>query len=254
MIKIGVSACLMYPDLERQFFRTKTLCYLEKDMSEYLTRDGVLPILIPLLSENQLLTFLQEMDGFVFQGGTDVSPKSYGDSFLDENKWPGDFERDQFELRIMDYAFQHSKPVYGICRGFQLINTYFKGTLFQDLEVQLANSLTHRDAETYDHLFHEIEFSKGGYLEKLFEGIESPLVNSVHHQGVKTLGENLVVEAISRKDELIEAFTYNDMQEKFILGVQWHPEFSHTLGSKIISPNPLYELFLEAVSKFKKHC
>ncbi len=252
MIKIGVSACLMYPDPERNFFSAKTLCYLEKDMSEYLTREGVIPILIPPVSEIRLRSFLREMDGFVFQGGTDVSPKCYGDEFLDEEKWPGDYERDQYELQVLDFAYQHSKPVYGICRGFQVINTYFKGTLFQDLETQLTDSRPHRDTQTYDRLHHQIEFSKGGYLEGLYAGVETPQVNSVHHQGVKTLGDDLVVEAHSSQDGLIEAITYKNMDEKFILGVQWHPEFSHTLGEKIISPEPLYDLFLKAVFRTKE--
>lgn len=252
MLKIGISACLMYPDPKRDFFRPKTLCYLEKEMAEYLMREGVLPVLIPAFKGKQLSVFLQEMDGFVFQGGTDLSPQSYGEAFLDEQKWPGDPQRDQYELQIMDFAFQHAKPIYGICRGAQVINTYFEGTLYQDLELQIENVLPHKDIQSYDHLHHGIEFSEGGHLRRLFEGIPNPQVNSIHHQGVKTLGKDLVVEALSTQDRLIEAFSYKDMDKKFVLGVQWHPEFSHTLGATIIPAEPLYDLFLNAVETKKQ--
>lgn len=252
MLKIGISACLMYPDAQREFFRPKTLCYLEKEMAGYLMREGVLPVLIPAFSGEPLQAFLQAMDGFVFQGGTDLSPRSYGEPFLDEQKWPGDPERDAYELQIMEFAFQQAKPVYGVCRGAQLINAYFQGTLFQDLDLQRENGRSHKNLEAYDRWHHGIEFSQEGHLAELFAGIAHPQVNSIHHQGIKTLGKGLVVEAVSQEDGLIEAFSYKNMEEHFILGVQWHPEFSHTLGAKVLPAEPLYDLFLKAVEDKKR--
>ena len=79
MIKIGVSSCFMYPDPKRNVFGHKTLCYLEKDMANYLSREEVMPVLIPDLEEEDIKRFLTEMDGFVFQGGTDIAPKTYKD-------------------------------------------------------------------------------------------------------------------------------------------------------------------------------
>jgi putative glutamine amidotransferase len=73
------------------------------------------------------------------------------------------------------------------------------------------------------------------------------MVNSVHHQGVKTLGKDLVVDAVSPDDQLIEAFHYKNLKDQYVVGVQWHPEFSHTLAPKLCDPAPLYQHFLKAV-------
>jgi putative glutamine amidotransferase len=70
-------------------------------------------------------------------------------------------------------------------------------------------------------------------------------VNSVHHQGIKILGKNLIVDAICSEDQLIEAFHYEDMNKNFVLAVQWHPEFSHTLKDKVVDPKPLLDMFLK---------
>ena len=254
MLKIGITACLLYPDAQREFFAPKTLCYLEKDMASYLMQESVLPLLIPAFGGEPLQAFLEAMDGFVFQGGTDLSPQTYGEPFLDEQQWPGDPQRDEYELQIMDFAFRHAKPVYGICRGAQLINAYFQGTLFQDLDQQCEKAGLHKNKAAYDRWHHGIEFSPEGHLAELFAGIAHPQVNSIHHQGIKTLGNDLVVEAVAADDGLIEAFSYKNLEEKFILGVQWHPEFSHTLGAAIIPAEPLYAFFLQAVAdKNKKH-
>jgi putative glutamine amidotransferase len=246
VIKIGVSACFLYPNPDRDFFSKKTLCYLENDMANYLYRDDVLPILIPNLKENALDIFLSQMDGFVFQGGSDLCPQSYGEDFLNKEKWSGDIFRDRYELKIADYAFKHAKPILGICRGAQLMNVYFGGTLYQDLPTQHTNSSKHRDAIEYDGIFHSIEFTSG-ILAKLYRNEINPHVNSVHHQGIKTLGKNLVIEAISPQDNLIEAFSYHNMQDNFVLAVQWHPEFSHTIKDKLISADPIYDYFINTV-------
>ncbi|MCZ6694334.1 MAG: gamma-glutamyl-gamma-aminobutyrate hydrolase family protein, partial [Bacteroidetes bacterium] len=117
MIKIGVSSCFLYPDPDREVFSKKTLCYMENDMAKYLTKKQVFPVLIPDVDEDVLVDFISEMDGFVFQGGADIAPESYGESPLHGEKWHGDRYRDAYELRILDYAIKHHKPVLGICRG-----------------------------------------------------------------------------------------------------------------------------------------
>ena len=96
MIKLGITACFMYPDPSRLTFGHKTLAYLEHDMSRYLSKMGVMPILLPDLPWNELEQFLREVDGIVFQGGADVSPTSYGESAIENGRWPGDAYRDQY--------------------------------------------------------------------------------------------------------------------------------------------------------------
>ena len=216
-------------------------------MANYLFREEILPILIPDLNEKSLQHFISQMDGFVFQGGSDLCPRTYGAEFLNQEKWPGDSYRDQYELSIADYAFQHAKPMLGICRGAQLLNVYFRGTLYQDLSTEFQNTVKHSDGSLYDRLYHPIEFIQGGLLANLYQNTQHSNVNSVHHQGIKTLGRNLVIEAISPQDHLIEAFTYQDQTRQFVLAVQWHPEYSHSLKPTVISADPLYDIFLKHV-------
>ena len=252
MIHIGVSACFMYPDSERPFFGPKLLSYIENDMANYLTRMGIIPVLLPNLPHEKMKPLLDKMDGFVFQGGSDISPSSYGESHINKDKWPGDPERDRYELKIMDYAFNLAKPILGICRGCQLINVYFKGTLVQDVSLEINTPVIHRDPTVYDFIHHDIEIIPGGYLENLYGNIPQPKVNSVHHQAIKDVGEDLMIEAISPQDELIEALSYEGEGDKFILGVQWHPEFFYNIKDKLIDADPLYDLFLKHVLDQKK--
>lgn len=248
-MKIGISACFSYPDPNRPYFSPKTLSYLENNMAQYLSRRGVMPILIPDLETGALEEYLLELDGFVFPGGSDIAPASYGETPIDPKKWPGDPYRDAYELKILDFAVCRGKPVLGICRGCQLINIYFGGTLYQDLQTQRERSLVHRDAASYDKVHHPVELTPHGMLANIYANTSLNHVNSVHHQGIKDVGKNLQVEAISPEDQLIEAIAYRPVNEKLILGVQWHPEFSATLGNKVIPPEPLYDFFLERVKR-----
>ncbi len=250
MIYIGVSSCFMYPDITRTVFGHKTLAYFEQDMARYLSREGVMPILIPDLPENELLAFIGQMDGFVFQGGADIAASSYKEASIENGRWPGDPHRDQYELKIMDYAFINKRPILGICRGFQLTNVFFGGTLYQDLKTVTGTDVIHRDGVTYDRVHHEVECTPESLLTEIYK--EKKLtVNSVHHQGIKTLGKDLIVDAISPDDKLIEAFHHKNLEQHYVVGVQWHPEFSHTLKDKVCDPHPLYHHFLDSVKKQK---
>jgi len=244
MIKLGITACFQYPDKSRPVFGHKTLSYLENDMARYLTKKGILPVLIPDVSPDLQLEILEEMDGFVLQGGTDISPQTYGEQPI--GQWTGDLYRDQYELKILDFAIEHSQPVLGICRGFQLMNVYFGGTLYQDTNTQKPNVENHRSAERYDSLKHRVRLS--GYLAHIYTEETDPHVNSVHHQSVKSLGNDLETYAIS-DDGIIEAFGYTRQPEGKVMGVQWHPEFSHTIQDELIDANILLDAFLQHCRK-----
>lgn len=251
MIKIGVSACFSYPDAYRKVFAPKTLSYIENDMARYLTQKGVLPVLIPDVGDDLLNEIVAEMDGFVFQGGTDIAPRFYGEEPIENGKWLGDPIRDEYELNLFDKAFKSKKPILGICRGMQLMNVYFGGSLYQDTSTQKTNVLVHRDADKYDTLSHEIQFTEGSILAKLYEHDAASYVNTIHHQSIKDLGADLDVLAICPADGVIEAIGHKGSPSANVLAVQWHPEFSHTLGSRIIDPNPLYQHFLQQVTFHK---
>ncbi|MEO9477626.1 MAG: gamma-glutamyl-gamma-aminobutyrate hydrolase family protein [Cyclobacteriaceae bacterium] len=249
MLKIGVSACFVYPDSERPVFGPKTLAYMEQDMAQYLTRVGVVPILIPNLEDALLKEFIDNMDGFVFQGGTDLSPASYGEEPI--GRWMGDPQRDEYELRLMAMAMKTGKPILGICRGMQLMNVYFGGSLYQDTSTQREGAITHRNADLYDALSHEIRFTSGKILEKIYQGSASSRVNSVHHQSIKSLGPNLEILAECPEDNVIEAIGYTKAPAGWIMGVQWHPEFYERLKEEIVDSSKLYDCFLGQVKLLK---
>lgn len=248
MILIGISPGLMYPDPQRRVFAPKTLCYLETDMASFICREDVIPVLIPRLELYRLESLMNNLHGLLLQAGSDMSPDSYSEDYLDKEKWPGDPGRDQLEFKLLEVAFRLKMPILGICRGIQVLNVFLGGTLYQDLD--LAGKRNHRDAELYDRNHHTITFRKDGLLHKSF-GSETARVNTCHHQGIKDLSSQLELEAFCPDDGIVEAVVGKKMEDHFIIGTQWHPEFTHTLQGIIIEAKPIQDLFLSACSKFK---
>lgn len=244
MKKIGISACFIYPDPERNVFGPKTLNYLEQDMARYLFRFGAYPVLIPNLGPEALPDFLATFDGFVFQGGTDISPSTYGENPLPNSKWPGDPVRDDYELKVLDFAIKQDKPILGICRGMQLLNVYFGGSLYQDIATQVSEQVLHRDAVQYDKIRHQLNFPEGGLMQELHGPAKEYWVNSVHHQGVKGLGKELEGLAFSTEDQLIEALHLTNEEPGRVMGIQWHPEFFKNHPQGLIDPDRVYQHFL----------
>jgi putative glutamine amidotransferase len=125
------------------------------------------------------------------------------------------------------------------------MNVYFGGTLYQDITTQRPNSIVHRDAELYDQLNHQIQFTQDSFLSKLYDEEGKGRVNSVHHQGVDKLGDDLDVFATCAEDELIEAFGSTQFAPGRVMGVQWHPEFFYNSETPLIYGNTLYSQFLD---------
>lgn len=247
MLKIGISPGFEPPNPNRPVLAPKYLSYVVNDMIDYLRRPGVLPIMIPSLSRVDLEEFIGEMDGIVLQGGTDVQPKSYKEAPI--GRWLGDSLRDELELLIIDIAMKLNKPIFGICRGAQILNVYFGGTLYQDIPTQVPTAIQHRDGDLYDQHIHEIVVSPNGYLYGLNQGKEQSFVNSIHHQAIKDLGKDLKVLARSEADGIIEAFCWTGAKEGRVMAVQWHPEFNANYQgtSKLFDAEAIYTAFL-------KHC
>jgi putative glutamine amidotransferase len=250
MLRIGVSACFMYPDPNRLVFGHKTLTYIEKDMSRFLSRPDVQAIMIPDLEGDTMAAFLEGMDALVLQGGADLAPESYGEEPIEDGRWRGDSYRDEYEFTLIDYFMKRGKPILGICRGFQVLNVYFGGTLYQDIATQRPNSIKHRDAAQYDQISHDIEFMPDGLMQEIYGQGASRRVNSIHHQGVKDIGKDLQILAKCKEDGMIEAFTWTGAEPGKVMGVQWHPEFAYNFkpGGLLEAPK-LYDHFLAICRK-----
>ena len=133
-----------------------------------------------------------------------IRDRSYGETPLHED-WCGDRVRDRYEMELIRAFVAARKPVFGICRGLQLLNVAYGGTLLQDIPTQRPEALDHRVAGRYEHHHHAVEFVPGTRLASLFPGVKRATTNSIHHQGIKDLAPGFVVEARCPEDGMIEA-------------------------------------------------
>jgi putative glutamine amidotransferase len=255
-LKIGISACFMHADPARQLFTGKTLQYVEQSIAHWVMSTGALAVMIPSPTgatqrgDVTLDHYAQWLDGLVLHGGADVSPRSYGEEPLQE-RWAGDRIRDEYEIDLVGAFEREGKPVFGVCRGLQLLNVAYGGTLYQDIQTQRPEALQHRNAAMYDHNFHTVDILPGSRLAGLYPELSRVKVNSIHHQAIKDLAPGFVVEAVSNEDGLIEAIRREDTSKPYLAAVQWHPEFHHPL-SDTIDDAALLEDFLAAALAAKK--
>jgi putative glutamine amidotransferase len=247
-LRIGVSARIQYGDAAKLGYLKKNLYYLEQSFARWLQSAGVLVYLVPDVVDRAsnaltLADYAQELDGLVLQGGSDISPRMYGEAPL-RPEWGGDPERDRYELDLFNRFLDAKKPVLGICRGLQVINVALGGTLYQDTATQKPGAHAHHDPTVYDDKYHHVEILPGTRLAALYPGVKQAKVNSIHHQAVKGLGAGLSVEARSLEDDVIEAVRHEGPQ--YVAGVQWHPEFLHGRGDGVLDAAPLLGEFLQA--------
>jgi putative glutamine amidotransferase len=228
---IGVSACIMHADPTRPLFKGKTLLYAEESMLTWIMSAGAIPLLLPRASAPiHARDLVHLVDGLVLQGGVDMSPRHYGEEPL-RPEWAGDPARDQYEMELVQMALEADKPLLGVCRGAQVLNVALGGSLYQDIATQHESQQVHRDWEIYDQHGHDVVIEPHTHLARWFGFSDSGgrgHTNSVHHQGLKRLGRDLVIEARSVPDGVIEAVRFDGRvngRTPFAYGVQWHPEF-----------------------------
>ena len=194
------------------------------------------PFIIPALAEGEqmqaldsafdLRAVLSKLDGLFLPGSVaNVDPARYG-AELETPDLPRDPQRDETTLKLIHLAIEMDIPILAVCRGFQELNVAFGGTLHQQVQ-EVEGYFDHREDSTSDiagqyQMAHDIHLTPGGLLAKL-AGAETTQVNSIHGQGINQLGDGLIVEARA-PDGLIEAFRLDD-ENRFVLGVQWHPEW-----------------------------
>ena len=166
--------------------------------------------------------YISDCDGFLFPGGNDVDPALYGEDRIPECGDPRE-DRDRFEMTLLQSAVSSGKPILGICRGFQIMNVFFGGTLWQDIPSQMSDAVPHPLTE-FNQIpvrRHSVRITPGTHLAGIL-GPGSLFINSAHHQGVNRLASGLTPCAVA-EDGLIEAFEKQD--HPFCLAVQWHPEW-----------------------------
>ena len=186
---------------------------------------GGLPIVTPQIrDESKIDSLLEELvelaDGIVLTGGYDIDPENYNKYAYKKVKFL-DSLRDKQELKLIDYALKKGKSVLGICRGFQLMNVYFGGTLYQDIEEDVATDYLHFGGKFPKYKkIHPIKIDKDSILFDIFNN-EDLDVNSFHHQAVDKLGQGLKKTAYS-PDGIMEGFESTEYDN--VWAVQWHPE------------------------------
>jgi putative glutamine amidotransferase len=254
---IGVSARIYHPGSHGALpgVFTKTLHYLEQSVAHWVLSGHAMAVMIPAVtkdsivqrSEMDLHDYAAALDGLVLQGGNDVAPECYGEQAL-QPEWAGDIVRDRYEIELIDAFVKAGKPVFGICRGLQLINVMFGGSLYQDLATQHPSSRAHREIGQYERHFHEVELESGSRLAALYPGVKRAVTNSIHHQAIKKLAPGFVVEARCPDDGTIEAVRRTG--EGYVAAVQWHPEF-HEPGSHTFDDSAMLQDFLAACRRVK---
>ncbi len=257
-LKIGLSACFQHADPQRSLFTGKTLQYVEQSVAHWIMSAGAMVVMVPCPTgetargDVTLAHYADWLDGVVMHGGADVWPGSYGEAPLRAD-WEGDRVRDLYDLAVVEAFSQAGKPIFGICRGLQLINVAFGGSLYQDIETQRPGALLHRDPKTYDQNFHELDFVPGSHLAQLYPGVRRTRVNSIHHQGIKRLAPDFQIEAFSHPDVVPEAIRrIPGPGRSYIAATQWHPEFS-SHSAKTVDDTPILNDFLAACTAAKVH-
>jgi gamma-glutamyl-gamma-aminobutyrate hydrolase PuuD len=183
---------------------------------------GGIPVVIPAMyEEKKVIELLHTVDGIIFVGGGDFDPAYYNERPIAQ-MGKINVSRDAFEMKLVYLAAEHSMPILGICRGLQLINIAFGGSLYQDLPTQYNDKrIRHQQQQPYDEASHAV------YVEPhtVFSGIVKDrrlMVNSSHHQAIKKVAHGFRVAGKS-PDNIVEVIEKVD-DNNWILGVQFHPE------------------------------
>lgn len=157
-------------------------------------------------------TEIEKTDGIIITGGVDLNPRLYGEENTD-SVGINDL-LDNFEMRVIEAAIKNNKPIFGVCRGIQMLNVYFGGTLVQNVQ----NCDIHKREADKDKI-HTSRVDKNSFLYEIY-GLENLNINSAHHQAIKKIAKEFRAIQYS-PDNLIEAFQHESLP---IYGVQWHPE------------------------------
>jgi len=198
------------------------ICQVNQTYINAIQKASGIPVIIPVgLDETDLTSLLSKLDGLLFTGGGDIEPKRFNG--VGHPKIYGvSPERDDLEFSLLTQALNAEKPILAICRGVQILNVAFGGKLYTHIQDQLVPALKHDWFPKFprDKLAHTVNLTINSKLHRIF-GKDMIQVNSLHHQGIATIGKGLVATAFA-PDNLVEGLEVKGAD--FALGVQWHPE------------------------------
>ena len=234
---IGLTA-LRSPDTD-SFHHVLTGHYLRA-----ITAAGGFPIVLPALPE-RCDEALDLVSGLLLIGGGDIEARRLGTANHPRAKFFNPL-RDEFELAIIPEAIKRRMPLFGVCRGEQLLNVALGGTMYQDIGDEQGSTFEHLQEDTPDQPVHAVSVAPESCLAAIL-GTTQVSVNSTHHQAVRDPAPGLVAVAWSQ-DGVIEAIESCDGAKGFILGVQWHPE---RLAARQSEQQRLFERFVKAAEHYK---
>ncbi|GHS98617.1 peptidase C26 [Synergistales bacterium] len=200
----------------------ESVCVSYPQYAARVEKAGAIPLDIPYFKDdNSIAVLAEKLDGVLFIGGEDIDPMYYSEPMNGSKDMVP--ERDELEIKLIESFYKARKPIFGICRGLQLINVFFRGSLIQDIPKEAETSgkpyLRHTRNDAKNESVHNVNTVKGTRLAELLG--DSFGVNSLHHQATRRPGDGLLVSAYS-EDGLIEGLEHPDYP--FLIGVQWHPE------------------------------
>lgn len=215
---IGVTSSKQY-FYQTEHFPGVPMSYGSQDILDAVAMTGGLPIIFPSFKKAHAKEYVSKVDGIVLGGGADVDPYLYGQEARPLLKHT-DYERDLREVALFEEAVKQKKPILAICRGMQLVNVIFGGTLLQDLSYDKTLTVNHLHTASGTDPIHTLYVQENSHFASLVP--DQTRVNSIHHQIIDKLGDPLTASAHTA-DGVIEAVEVLD-DTYSIVGVQYHPE------------------------------
>ena len=219
---IGISASMIYEEKDQLFLGDKYSC-VAYSYVDAVYKSGGIPVTLPILKDvSAIREQVKLLDGLILSGGRDVDPNFYGEEPMEklESIFP---ERDVHEMALIKAAIDLKKPIFAICRGMQILNVTYGGTLYQDISYAPGEHIKHYQIGSPYQATHSIKIDKYSTLFRMADKLEIERVNSFHHQALKQVAKGLKVVATA-PDGIIEAVERENEDGIFVIGVQFHPE------------------------------
>lgn len=193
--------------------------YSPMDYCDLVSMSGGVPIILPVtIDRNLIRAQVENVDGIIVAGGADIDSLLYGEEPILKQGFVYE-DLDTYDIAVIKTAYKLGKPIFGICRGIQIINVAFGGTLYQDLPSQKPDSISHLQSSLRDFGSHTVKIIENTRLFNILG--KSCRTNSYHHQAVKDPAPGFKVSALA-SDGVIEAIEKSDTS--YVIAVQWHPE------------------------------